>query len=238
MTTAKFKNIFVLCTGRCGSVTFAKACSHFSNYSSGHESRSRSIGPHRLAYPLHHIEADNRLSWLLGRLEQEFGDDAYYVHLKRDPDQVALSYNKRWDTKVGILSGYNNHIHFQRHPHPIAARDMVETITQNIDLFLKDKTHKCQIDIENPHNQFIQFANDIGVEGNINAALEEFSLRHNPSPVAGNEIKSQLKRIVFLVEDINRIGGIQQRTRSIIENSLGRDALYMSGRRRQPQGKR
>lgn len=51
-------NVFVLCTGRCGSMTFAEACSHAVNYTTGHES-----GRHRrydLKYPADHIEVDNR----------------------------------------------------------------------------------------------------------------------------------------------------------------------------------
>ncbi len=44
-------NVFVLTTGRSGSLTFAEACRHISNYSSGHETRVGLIGAERLAYP-------------------------------------------------------------------------------------------------------------------------------------------------------------------------------------------
>ncbi|MEJ1383421.1 MAG: hypothetical protein RPV21_03475, partial [Candidatus Sedimenticola sp. (ex Thyasira tokunagai)] len=66
-------NIFILNTGRCGSTTFIEACRHITNYSAAHESRIQLIGDRRLAYPQNHIEADNRLSWLLGRLEHTYG---------------------------------------------------------------------------------------------------------------------------------------------------------------------
>ncbi|WJI25223.1 hypothetical protein RHP47_05945 [Thermosynechococcus sp. QKsg1] len=49
-------NVFVLCTGRCGSVTFAKACTFITNFSSAHESRTFLLGEARLAYPDRHIE--------------------------------------------------------------------------------------------------------------------------------------------------------------------------------------
>ena len=55
-------NVFVLCTGRCGSTTFACACRHIENYTAAHESRSHLAGPERFAYPEDHIEVDNRLS--------------------------------------------------------------------------------------------------------------------------------------------------------------------------------
>jgi len=80
-----YTNIFVLSTGRCGSTTFYKACSHFSNYTSGHETLSSKLGIQRFAYPAFHIESDNRLSWLLGRLDTEYGNSAFYVHLTSRP---------------------------------------------------------------------------------------------------------------------------------------------------------
>ena len=83
------RNVFVLCTGRCGSTTLVEACGHLSNWTSGHETRTHLLGPARLAYPDGHIEADNRLSWLLGRLDEAFGDRAAYVHLTRDPEAVS-----------------------------------------------------------------------------------------------------------------------------------------------------
>ncbi len=55
-------DVFVLCTGRCGSTTFIKACAHITNYTAAHESRTGLLGSDRLDYPGKHIEADNRLS--------------------------------------------------------------------------------------------------------------------------------------------------------------------------------
>ncbi len=85
-------NVFVLCTGRCGSSTFIEACHHIANYTSAHESRSSLLGAERLAYPAQHIEADNRLSWLLGRLDAAYGDSAFYVHLQRNHPDTAASF--------------------------------------------------------------------------------------------------------------------------------------------------
>jgi hypothetical protein len=84
-------NVFVLCTGRCGSLAFARACAHMTNYSCGHESRCSLLGAERLSYPSRHIEVDNRLAWLLGRLDETYGKDAFYVHLRRDRDATARS---------------------------------------------------------------------------------------------------------------------------------------------------
>lgn len=75
-------NIFVLNTGRCGSTTFIQACTHIENYSCAHESNISSLGKERLNYPEDHIEADNRLSWLLGRLDKRHGDSVSFPKIR------------------------------------------------------------------------------------------------------------------------------------------------------------
>ena len=42
-------NVFILCTGRCGSLTFTRACGHMTNFTTAHESRVALIGDARLA---------------------------------------------------------------------------------------------------------------------------------------------------------------------------------------------
>jgi len=101
-------NIFILNTGRCGSTTFIRACQHISNYSAAHESRLKLIGEQRLQYPPRHIEADNRLSWYLGRLDQRYGDQAFYVHLQRELQATAASYAKRRD--FGLMKAFREGI--------------------------------------------------------------------------------------------------------------------------------
>ncbi len=101
-------NVFVLCTGRCGSVTFIESCKHITNYTAGHETRCNWTGDKRFAFPPHHIEADNRLSWLLGRLDAAYGDNAFYVHLTRDREAVARSYARRYPR--GIIGAYHTEI--------------------------------------------------------------------------------------------------------------------------------
>ena len=87
--------VFVLSTGRCGSLTTARAFRHATNYTSGHETRTSLVGPARFEYPDQHIESDNRLCWFLGTMQERF-PDAFYVHLVRDPEQVSESHAAKW----------------------------------------------------------------------------------------------------------------------------------------------
>ncbi|TDY03750.1 hypothetical protein [Thiohalophilus thiocyanatoxydans] len=176
-------NVFILNTGRCGSTTFIKACNHITNFSSAHESRISALGSERLNYPKNHIEADNRLSWLLGRLDRIYGDNAIYVHLKRNNNDTAQSFTKRYS--YGIIKAYRGDgilMWLPEDSDPMAVSlDYCDTVNSNIDLFLKDKTHKMDMNLESIEQDFIAFWKLIGAEGDMNAALAEFGTRHNAS---------------------------------------------------------
>lgn len=177
-------NVFVLNTGRCGSSTFAAACGHIANFTAAHESRVPLLGDARLAYPDRHIEVDNRLAWFLGRLDETYGDRAYYVHLTRDAGAVAASWTRRYGVLGGMATGYRDHILSGANWHlPIgraeAAADYVRTVTENIRLFLKDKTNVLQFRMEAAASDFPRFWEWIDAEGDLAAAMAEWTLRHD-----------------------------------------------------------
>lgn len=174
-----YKNVFVLSTGRCGSTTFTKACTHFSNYTSGHETLSKYLGDDRFSYPSRHIESDNRLSWLLGRLDRAYGDSAFYVHLTREPEKVAASFAKR---KRGIILAYQGKgiiMGCVEDDQYKIALDYIETVNENIRLFLKDKSKKMRFRLEAASDDFGVFYDRIGAEGDFGAAIKEFEFSHN-----------------------------------------------------------
>lgn len=176
-------NVFVLCTGRCGSVTFARACEHLSNYSVGHESRTNFTAPTRLDFPDNHIEVDLRLMWYFGLLEEEHGQHAFYVHLTRDPEKVAASYLRKFQRKgAGLARAWYE---LMRHPVPdymgACMFDMVTILTANIRGYLRDKDHMT-IDIDSAAKAFPSFCERIGAQGDIGAACREFSVHYNAGP--------------------------------------------------------
>ena len=175
-------NVFILNSGRCGSTTFIKACQHITNYTAAHESLLSNTGVQRFNYPGNHIEADNRLSWLLGRLDNEYANNAFYVHLTRNNNDVATSFSKR--INFGILKAYEQGILMhERHllPAEDIAKDYIETVESNIKLFLKDKSNKMDISIETVKTDFTQFWGNICAEGDLEKALKEWDIKHNAS---------------------------------------------------------
>lgn len=144
------------------------------------------MGEKRLIYPARHIEVDNRLSWFLGRIDKIYGDDAYYVYLKRNAEDVARSFAKRFKNSKSIIRAFRDGI-LMREAMPLTdlfqvSLDYVETVNSNIELFLKDKSRKIEIQIEHSLEQGLEkFWNDIGAEGDYPSFVAEFSKNHNAS---------------------------------------------------------
>ncbi|GAA4889758.1 hypothetical protein [Streptomonospora salina] len=180
--------VFVLCTGRCGSVTLATACGELTDFTVGHESRSRLVGDERLAFPDQHVEVDNRLSWFLGELDERYGDDPLYVHLRRDPELVAHSYARRWDSgdPAGIIRAFAGGVVMRRKSWPQeqrleVSRYYVRTVTANIEAFLADKSRQMTVWLDEVEEWFPVFWERLGGRGDCDAALKHFEVRHNAS---------------------------------------------------------
>ena len=181
--------VFVLSTGRCGSTTFARACGHATNYTSGHETRRRRLLEDRFAYPDQHIESDNRLSWFLGGLAARFDPaDTFYVHLTRDPAQVVDSYLARWDSGFhsAIVRAFAQGILIRprspRGRRPDVARFYVQTVNENIAEFCRHQPHAMDFPLEQADPLFPAFWERIRAEGDLAAATAEFAVRHNAGP--------------------------------------------------------
>lgn len=197
---ARGVRVFVLTTGRSGSLTFATACGHITNFTVGHESLRDQIGEARFAYPDNHIEVDNRLSWFPGQLARRF-PDARYVHLVRDPVATADSYLERWpgepksrlrrlrrawsvrQPEASLMRAFANGIVFRLTSWPEEERRavsefMVDTINANIREFLSTREH-LTVELEVPGDGFRRFWDWIDAEGDQDAAMREWDVRRN-----------------------------------------------------------
>ncbi|MDW3194405.1 MAG: hypothetical protein R8G66_18660 [Cytophagales bacterium] len=155
------------------------------NYRCGHETLMKAFGADRFAFEDQHIEIDNRLSWFLGTLDKCFGDEAIYVHLHRDKQKTATSFTKRFGFPRSIIDAFSEGIKIHRVSELSAeeklqmAVDYVDTITDNIELFLRDKSRKMDFHIEQFETDFRTFWELIGAEGDYDLAVAEFSKIHN-----------------------------------------------------------
>lgn len=201
-------NVFVLSTGRCGSTTFSKACRHITNYTSGHESRSARLGTDRLAYPDNHIEADNRLSWFLGKLERTYGDRAFYVHLFRDEQATARSFLRRYDRPQGIVHAYRQAILLDSSADndPLeVCLDYCSTVNANIEAFMRDKARTMRFSMENAAHDFRRFWSLVGAEGDLEAAVTDWSVPYNASRTAAERSAADPRRAARAARKLQRI---------------------------------
>src|ERR1044071_6444136 len=170
-------NVFVLSTGRCGSESFAKACSHMTNFTAAHESNCPALHPgvkrpyRPLRFPDQHIEVDNRLSWFLGTLEKEYGDSAYYVHLLRRREDVARSMITRGEDSIafsfasGILQHYRRARTLSDQERYEIGLQYWDTVNDNIELFLRGKSKLITVWLDQVKPAFQRFWAEIGAEG-------------------------------------------------------------------------
>jgi len=188
-------NVFVLSTGRCGSTTLARACSHICNFTSAHESNRSKPVMERLDYPPNHIEIDNRLSWFLGELANRYGSDAYYVHLKRAPESVAESFMHRWRPRGSIIRGFGRNILCVTEQTIDVARLYVSCVNSNIEHFLYDKPHSMTIELEHMEEHFAEFWSWIEAEGDLDQAIEQLRQPHNSTPrsAAAHRVRQVLR---------------------------------------------
>jgi hypothetical protein len=120
----------------------------------------------------------------LGRLDKKYGDDAYYVHLKRDKMKTAKSFLSQYQR--GIIKAYKKQILWRVDERSLAdpldvCKHYCDTINENINSFLNDKTNKMVFQIESSKDDFKTFWKQIGAEGNLADALQEWDKKYNAS---------------------------------------------------------
>ena len=178
--------VFILCTGRCGSTTFIKACKHIENYTASHESLSKRLDETRFDYPDNHIEADNRLSWFLGDLGTRFNNDTLFVHLLRNKEDTTISLNKRWHeysiNRAFVTAICMSSIDKLSETEKLKACGFYyDTVNNNIRHFLLNQQKKLTINLENIKDDFASFWTLIDAKGDFQAALADLVIHYNAS---------------------------------------------------------
>lgn len=176
--------IFVLCVGRTASTSVASAFGHAENFTAGHETRSRQLLPGRLAYPVNHIEVDNRLVHYLELLERDFGERAAYIHLRRDQQAIADSYLKRWNLTVSAVRAHQVSTllrpgYCSRAEAYTYALDYVSLVDQRIEAFLSRQRHTETIELANIEEDFERIWKAFDLAGDLQKAIESLSKREN-----------------------------------------------------------
>ena len=177
--------VFVTGTGRCGSVTFSRACRHITNYTGGHETHTnkrfakKRIGDIlNLEYPDNHIEVSPQMAIQIPLLRDKY-PDAKWVHLIRtDRDACARSLCARSDMVAFATYNFLN-----ENPDPVAVSYAVyDTMRAIVDASLAIASHHDQairMHLETIKTEWDLFWSWIGAEGDFDASLAEWDRRYN-----------------------------------------------------------
>ena len=166
--------VFVTGTGRCGTTTFAAACSHITNYTSGHETHCKRVAD--LDWPDNHIEVDGHFTWYLPLLVERY-PDAHYVWLRRNRPDTVRSIQRRSRSvekmaRVMWMTGAKT---------AAQARQVAGFHYDNVTALCKAALPPMaqEVWLENARAWWRRFWDRIGAEGNYDAALAEWSVKHN-----------------------------------------------------------
>lgn len=132
---SEVRRIFVLSPGRTATVAISRFFHYAEGWTSSHESRTGSLARDRFPYPDRHVEADNRLAWMLGHLYHHHGDaTSLIVIVERDIPEIGRSYARRYLTPDGLARAWSDGIIRSGRRDEDTAADMAETVYANLAL--------------------------------------------------------------------------------------------------------
>jgi hypothetical protein len=102
--------------------------------------------------------------------------------------KLRLAMTRGGAIRFSLIEGYSRSLLMRSSSEEdsLVAIDLVQTITANIESFLKGRPHKLEIDIDRPKEEFLRFIEAIGAKGDIESALGEFSVRHDVNKAFGD----------------------------------------------------
>lgn len=177
-------NVFVLSTGRAGSVTFANACQWITNFTTAHESKISDVSGDRIRYPDKHIEVDHRLSFFKGLIHANYDPaSTYWVYLKRNHLAVEYSWVRRTHIKGSMINTWPHAAFFRPDTSNtlLMAQHYVRSTMADLQFFIDNVRHGSVINIEDPRDDFLDFWDAIGAQGDKLRALATLEERYNVS---------------------------------------------------------
>jgi hypothetical protein len=176
--------IFVTGTGRCGSVTFSRACRHLANYTCGHETHTNKPTVEGLRgdvanweYPDNHVEVSPQLVIGIPILRRRY-PEARWVHLlRRDRDACAHSLCGRSDMRAFAKYWFLN-----ADPDELSvAYAVYDTVRSLCEALLPDA---FTLELEQARSQWTACWEFMGARGDFQRSLREWDTRHNATPQA------------------------------------------------------
>lgn len=175
--------VFVFGTGRCGTVCFAAACRHATNYTVLNETWTSTY-----QWAEQSIEVNPQLRPVIPFILREY-PDARFVWLKRDYERVVESFERlgqgvwltTWWAICNTVRPEN-----QRTAAAIAVDQMLRDCEYAFSLVPEAQRMMLELERIKEPNQFPAFWQWIGAEGDLQAALTTFDIPLNTSAERGD----------------------------------------------------
>lgn len=164
--------VFVIGTGRCGSVSFFHACKHITNYTVGNETYNLN-----LEYPDNHIEVNPQLRLCLSKLIRKY-PDSLFVHLIRNENDcvkslAALNHGQVMEAYTILYPSITSPSLIE------TAKVFYECENELICTQLREATYKYTYLLELTEYLFPEFFIRIKARGDLFAALDEWKTPKN-----------------------------------------------------------
>lgn len=173
-------NVFVVGTGRCGTLTFSRACQHMDNFTAQHHG---AIGPSDLrpqwyeGYADNHIEVNPYLSWFLPVLVESY-PDALFIHLRRHKEEVVNSWVRRG--KSYIPGRFPKMLGVPTDDFRRVCEIQYDVTTRNIEL-MADHCNLHTLWLHEIKDQWRAFWDRVGARGDFEGSLAEWDTKYNAS---------------------------------------------------------
>ena len=173
--------VFVVGTARSGTTTLYQACRHIKNYTAGHESEAGMVPTYH--YPNQNIEASHLLVIAIPLLRSRY-PDSKWVHIVRNKEKTVASMRRQlWDwSEWWVAQWYLTQQHSDIYYGIESYYDRVNDLCKE----LMPAEHMT-IDIDTAKEQWPDFWNWIGAEGEMEAAMKEFDRAYNPAIKRGQD---------------------------------------------------
>lgn len=192
--------VFVLTPGRTGSTTLFRAFKHSTRFSVGQQSNWGKLGKSRLEYPENHIESDARNIFFMDLIAERYDPKTtHWIVMHRDLGEVTRSYSVR-RSKAGIIYNFGVGIvglkEFSSDSDWMETSKLfVESSYAQIRSFSEGRPNVHFIDLSDPVPMFSRIWQILEAGEGLEAACDEWLVKHNRSARQSSRIKKSAGRI-------------------------------------------
>lgn len=171
--------IFVTGTGRCGTVTFSKACALCKNFTVGHETKTNtpdwSGHIDDLEYPDNHIEVSPQLIINIPRLKAKYPDSLWVYMIRMDRDASARSIINR----VNVYS-FSEFWYLNRVAPPLDIAYAIYDVTNSLCAALLYGAFRFYL--EHAKEQWESVIKYMGLDIDFDESLKVWDTKYNATP--------------------------------------------------------